>query len=58
MWSQMVTASELQDAMQSRSLTTSQNRLNAIYDAMENLLDEKVAPRKWNESSRIGFKIG
>ncbi len=24
-------------------------QLNQIYDAMENLLDEKAAQRKWNE---------
>jgi len=32
-------------------------QLNQIYDAMENLLDEKAAQRKWNERERIGFKI-
>ena len=32
-------------------------QLNAIYDAMENLLDEKAAGRKWDERKRIGFKI-
>lgn len=31
-------------------------QLNAIYDAMENLLDEKTAERKWNDRPRIGFK--
>ena len=31
-------------------------QLNHIYDAMENLLDEKAAQRKWNERERIGFK--
>ena len=31
-------------------------QLNQIYDAMENLLDEKAAERKWNERQRIGFK--
>lgn len=31
-------------------------QLNAIYDAMENLLDEKAAERKWNDRPRIGFK--
>jgi hypothetical protein len=31
-------------------------QLNQIYDAMENLLDEKAAERKWNERKRIGFK--
>jgi len=32
-------------------------QLNAIYDAMENLLDEKAAQRKWEERKRIGYKI-
>jgi len=31
-------------------------QLNQIYDAMENLLDEKAAQRKWPERERIGFK--
>lgn len=31
-------------------------QLNHIYDAMENLLDEKAGQRKWNERERIGFK--
>lgn len=31
-------------------------QLNQIYDAMENLLDEKVSQRKWNERERIGYK--
>ena len=31
-------------------------QLNQIYDAMENLLDEKASQRKWNERERIGFK--
>lgn len=31
-------------------------QLNQIYDAMENLLDEKAAPRKWEERERIGFR--
>jgi hypothetical protein len=30
-------------------------QLNQIYDAMENLLDEKSAQRKWEERQRIGF---
>jgi phage regulator Rha-like protein len=29
--------------------------LNQIYDAMENLLDEKAAQRKWDNRERIGF---
>ncbi len=31
-------------------------QLNQIYDAMENLLDEKAGQRKWDERERIGFK--
>ncbi len=31
-------------------------QLNQIYDAMENLLDEKAAQKKWDERERIGFK--
>ena len=31
-------------------------QLNQIYDAMENLLDEKAARRKWEDRERIGFK--
>ena len=31
-------------------------QLNHIYDAMENLLDEKAVQRKWDERTRIGFK--
>jgi len=30
-------------------------RLNQIYDAMENLLDEKATQRKWSDRERIGF---
>lgn len=30
-------------------------QLNQIYDAMENLLDEKAAQRKWEDRKRIGF---
>jgi len=32
------------------------SQLNQIYDAMENLLDEKGSERKWNKRERIGFK--
>lgn len=31
-------------------------QLNQIYDAMENLLDEQAAHRKWEGRERIGFK--
>ncbi len=30
-------------------------QLNSIYDAMENLLDEKAAQKKWEHRVRIGF---
>ncbi len=31
-------------------------QLSQIYDAIENLLDEKAGKRKWEERERIGFK--
>ena len=31
-------------------------QLSQIYDAMENLLDEKAAEKKWEKRERIGFK--
>ncbi len=31
-------------------------QLSEIYDAMENLLDEKAAQRKWDDRNKIGFK--
>ena len=31
-------------------------QLNHIYDALENMLDEKAAQRKWEVRERIGFK--
>jgi len=31
-------------------------QLSHIYDAMENLLDEKAAERKWEGRERIGFR--
>jgi hypothetical protein len=31
-------------------------QLNQLYDAMENLLDENAAKRKWDARDRIGFK--
>ncbi len=32
-------------------------QLNVIYDAMENLLDEKAALRKWRERKESGLKL-
>ena len=31
-------------------------QLNSIYEAIENLLDEKVEQRNWKDRERIGFK--
>ena len=31
-------------------------QLKTIYDSIENLLDEKVGTKNWNERERIGFK--
>ena len=31
-------------------------QLNAIYDAIENLLDDKAEKKNWEERERIGFK--
>ena len=31
-------------------------QLAAIYDAIENLLDDKVQQKNWKERERIGFK--
>lgn len=31
-------------------------QLNEIYDAMDNLLDEKKAQKKWDDRERIGYK--
>ncbi len=38
-----------------KQLDEHDTQLNQIYDAMENLLDEKAAQKKWNERERIGF---
>lgn len=32
-------------------------QLNELYDAMDNLLDEKIAQLKWKDREKIGFKI-
>ena len=31
-------------------------QLSQIYDALENMMDEKAAERKWDQRERIGFK--
>ena len=38
------------------SLGAHDSQLNQIYDALENLLDEKAAQKKWDQRERIGFK--
>jgi predicted transcriptional regulator len=30
-------------------------QINQIYDALENLIDEKASQRKWEARDRIGF---
>ncbi len=30
-------------------------QINEIYDALENLIDEKASQRKWEARDRIGF---
>ena len=30
--------------------------ISQIYEAIENLLDEKAAQRKWEDREKIGFK--
>ncbi|MBC6109729.1 ORF6N domain-containing protein [Pedobacter fastidiosus] len=32
-------------------------QLNELYDAMDNMLDEKIAQLKWKDRERIGFKM-
>jgi hypothetical protein len=40
-----------------KETTSNQNvQLNQIYDALENLLDEKIEQKKWHDRERIGFK--
>ena len=31
-------------------------QLNQIYDAIENMMDERIAQKRWEERERIGFK--
>lgn len=40
-----------------KEITGSHNvQLNQIYDALENLMDEKAEQKKWSDRKRIGFK--
>ena len=49
---------ELADQIKELKDTTSNHnaQLSHIYDALENLLDEKVEEKKWADRERIGFK--
>jgi hypothetical protein len=38
------------------ALEVHDSQLNQIYDAIENLLDENAAQKKWETRERIGFK--
>jgi hypothetical protein len=38
------------------ALEVHDSQLNQIYDAIENLLDENAALKKWETRERIGFK--
>jgi len=51
---QMDTTAQLKEITE--RLTEHDVQLNQIYDAMENLLDERIAQKKWEERERIGFK--
>lgn len=46
---------QLKNEMYSR-LGEHDTQLNAIYDAIENLLDDKAEKKSWKERERIGFK--
>lgn len=50
---------ELAEQIKELKETTSNHnaQLNQIYDALENLLDEKIEQKKWDDRERIGFKI-
>jgi nitrate reductase assembly molybdenum cofactor insertion protein NarJ len=39
----------------SERLSEHNTLLNQIYDALENLIDEKASQRKWEARDRIGF---
>jgi hypothetical protein len=46
---------KLQIQLVKEKLESHDEQLNQIYDALENLLDEKAAQRKWDDRERIGF---
>lgn len=39
-----------------KRIATHDMQISNIYEAIENLLDEKAAERKWDERNRIGYK--
>ena len=46
---------QLKNEMYER-LDSHDSQLNAIYDAIENLLDDKTAKKSWEERDRIGYE--
>lgn len=46
---------KLQILLVKEKLGSHDEQLNQIYDALENLLDEKAAQRKWDDREMIGF---
>lgn len=53
-WSQTPLRAQLQKLKQ--RIGEHDVQLSQIYEALENMLDEKAAQRNWNERERIGFK--
>ncbi len=56
-WERFTKATDLKEQLKEikERLGEHDAQLNQIYDAMENLLDEKAAQRKWEDRERIGF---
>lgn len=46
---------KLQMQLVKEKLGSHDEQLNQIYDALDNLLNEKAAQRKWDDRERIGF---
>lgn len=55
-WSQSGISTQLQELKQ--HIGKHDVQLSQIYEALENMLDEKAAQRKWADRERIGFKTG
>jgi hypothetical protein len=51
---QPVLSAQLQDLKQ--RIGEHDIQLSQIYEALENMLDQKAAERTWNNRERIGFK--